>query len=83
MRYTWVTSQGLSLGTLEEGGEHAAGPLLSRCLHVLMRLTLGYQEKVEHVRTIVVVGLLWSQWYASLPRYYTIHAFLPGSLSCG
>ena len=29
-----------------EMGEHAKGPLLSCCLHVLMRLTLGYEEKV-------------------------------------
>ena len=33
-----------------------------------MRLTPGYEEKVEYVRTIVVARLLWSQWYASLPR---------------
>ena len=33
--------------------------LLSRCLHVLVRLTLGYEDKVEYVRTIVVARLLW------------------------
>ena len=36
-------------------------------MHVLMHLTLGYEEKVEYVRTIVVARLLWSQWYARLP----------------
>ena len=50
-----------------EGEQHAAGPLLSRCLHVLPRLTLGYEDKVEYVRTIVVARLLWSQWFARLP----------------
>ena len=28
---------------------------------------MGYEEKVEYVRTIVVARLLWSQWYARLP----------------
>ena len=46
---------------------HAAGPLLCRCLHVLLRLTLGYEDRVEYVRTIVVARLLWSQWFARLP----------------
>ena len=50
-----------------QGEQHAAGPLLSRCLHVLLRLTLGYEDKVEYVRTIVVARLLWSQWFARLP----------------
>ena len=50
-----------------QGEQHAAGPLLSRCLHVLLRLTLGYEDKVEYVRTIVVARLLWSQWFGHLP----------------
>ena len=49
------------------GEQHPAGPLLSRCLHVLLRLTLGYEDKIEYVRTIVVARLLWSQWFARLP----------------
>ena len=49
------------------GEQHAAGPLLSRCLNVLLRFTLGYEDKVEYVRTIVVARLLWSQWFARLP----------------
>ena len=51
-----------------QGEQHAAGPLLSCCLHVLVRLTLGYEDKVEYVRTIVVARLLWSHWFARLPR---------------
>ena len=51
-----------------QGEQHAAGPLLSRCLHVLLSLTLDYEDKVEYVRTIVVARLLWSQWFARLPR---------------
>ena len=50
-----------------QGEHHTAGPLLSRCLHVLLRLTLGYEDKVEYVRTILVARLLWSQWFARLP----------------
>ena len=46
-----------------QGEQHAAGPLLSPCLHVLLRLTLGYEDQVEYVRTIVVARLLWSQWF--------------------
>ena len=49
-----------------KGEQHVAGPLLSRCLHVLVRLTLGYEDKVEYVRTLVA-RLLWSQWFARLP----------------
>ena len=30
-----------------QGEQHAAGPLLSHCLHVLVRLTLGYEGKVD------------------------------------
>ena len=47
-------------------GECTARRLVSRCLHVLMRLTLRYEEKVEYVRTIVVARLLWSRWYVRL-----------------
>ena len=50
-----------------QGEQHTAGPLLSRRLDVLVRLTLGYKDKVKHVRTIVVARLLWSQWFTRLP----------------
>ena len=32
-----------------------------------MRLALGYEDKVEYVRTTVDAKLLWSQWFARLP----------------
>ena len=48
-------------------GERAARLSLRRCLHVVLRLTMGYEEKVEYVPTIVVAKSLWSQCYARLP----------------
>ena len=45
---------------LSQGEGHIVGPLLSRRLHVLMRLTLGYEDNIEYVRTIVVARRLWS-----------------------
>ena len=47
--------------------DHSAGPLLSCCLHVLVRVTLGYEDNVEYVCTMVVARLLWSHWFAQLP----------------
>ena len=42
--------------------EHTVGSLLSRCVHVLVRLTFGY-DQVPYARTIDVSWFLWSQWY--------------------
>ena len=42
--------------------------LYSRCLHVLIRLTLGYEHKVEYVRTLVIARLLnHHPWFSQIP----------------
>ena len=50
------------------GSSANCNALYSRCLHVLISVTLGYERKVGYVRTLMVVRLLnHHPWFSRLP----------------